>query len=129
MQLVPAEYAGNEDILYEIYYAVSANDPSVDYNTANFENTYLPYPWTAQWTFDEVTGGEGKLIGSTNYVMTEHAGGPWNAGALDTSYTPAVLINLNLVQGADVGQYLLFCAVLARGTLQIPTDVACVQIQ
>jgi hypothetical protein len=129
VQLVAAEDTANEDLSYDMYYAVSTNDPSVDYNTASFPNTYIAHPWAAQWTYQEVTGTGGKLIGETTYVMTKLAGDPRTAGTPDADGKLAALIDLSSVDGAVAGEYLLSCAVLTRGSLAVPTDVACVLIR
>ena len=123
------EYTGNADLTYSIYFTIAKIDPSVVYNSALFANSYLSDPWTAQWTYDEVTGSSGKMIGPDTYVMTKFSGGPYTAGTLDTNgKIQAVLLDLTKQPNYAVGRFLLYCVVFTRGGLSVPSDLDTVQI-
>jgi hypothetical protein len=127
LQPVAAEDASDEGLTYSVYYAVSDDDPSIKYSTATWEGTKLENPWTAQWTYAEVIGGAGKVIGPTTYVMTKSAGDARIVGKADAYGKLSTLIDLG--GSATTSQYLLYCALLTRGGISVPTDVGCARIQ
>lgn len=129
LEVEPQEYDTDGSLTYDVYYAISSIDPSVAYNPALFQNTYLSHPWTAQWSYAEVTSGAGKEIGSTTYVMKKYPGGPHTAGKPDSNGHLAVLVDLTGDSSATVGKYLLYCIVLHRGGLSVPTNVGVVAIR
>jgi hypothetical protein len=124
VQVVVAESAAAADIDYTVYYGVSDNDPSLDFNSAYWTGTYLKHPWTAQWTYAEVTSTSGKPIGDKTYMLKASAAGKQTGITADG--VPSILIDL--ANDAKVGQYLLYCAVLTRGGISVPTDVGVVKI-
>jgi hypothetical protein len=126
IQPVAAEDTSDESLTYTVYYAVSEDDPSIKYSTATWEGTKLEHPWTAQWTYAEVTGGAGKLIGTTTYVLEAAAGGVRTVGKADSYGKLSTLIDVSGTAEAD--QYLLYCVLLTRASISVPTDVGCVEI-
>ena len=129
LEVEPQEYDSDGNLTYDVYYAISSVDPSVAYNPALFQNTYLTHPWTAQWSYAEVTSGKGKEIGSTSYVMKKYPGGPHTAGKPDANGHLGVLVDLTGDSSATVGKYLLYCIVLHRAGLSVPTNVGVVAIR
>jgi hypothetical protein len=123
---VAAEDNTDATLTYTMYYAVSDVDPSVVYSPATLNGTYLAHPWTAQWTYGEVTSA-GKKIGDTTFAMKEVTATANAVGVPDSNGKLSTLIDLT--GSAKAGQYLLYCAVLSRGGLAVPTDVGVVQIR
>lgn len=123
---VAAEDNTDASLTYTVYYAVSDVDPSIAYSAATLNGTYLAHPWTAQWTYAEVTSA-GKKIGDTTYVMKEVTATANTVGVPDSSGKLSTLIDLT--GSAKAGQYLLYSAVLSRGGLAVPTDVGVVLIE
>jgi hypothetical protein len=126
IQPVAAEDVSDESLTYTVYYAVSTDDPSIKYSTATWEGTKLENPWTAQWNYAEVTGGAGKLIGTTTYVLQAAAGGAKIVGKADSYGKFSTMIDLS--GSAEANQYLLYSVLLTRAGISVPTDVGCVKI-
>jgi len=126
VQPVPAEDISDGSLTSQVYYAVSAIDPSVAFSPATLNGTYLAFPWTAQWTWAEVTS-TGKRIGDRTFTMTAVPGDAATVGVPDSSGKLSTLIDLST--SATAGQYLLYAVVLTRGGLSVPTDVRVLQIR
>jgi hypothetical protein len=127
VQLVADEYVGDESLSYDLYYAIADENPS-RYTTANYANTYLNYPWTAQWSYAEATGGAAKRISAASYTMARFGSAGHVAGKPDANNRIAVLMDFNNLIAQPRGHWLLVCAVMTRAGISVPSDVFCVPI-
>ncbi len=127
--LTPAENPAG--LSYDVYTLVVEKNLAVTYNPAiTFEATYETNPWSDRWTYEEITS-TGKNIGGETYVLQRlTTGGPWNITDPMGDGFDSGLIDLTTSADETItDKYLLLAYILHYGTLSVPVDVYCIDIE
>lgn len=126
LQLSLAEFPA--DISYDLFTAVVPEDLSYVYNEAvNFEASYEPYPWDDSWSYEEITSS-GKQIGSEVYTLTRYNNAPYPAEDPLGDGLQSVLVDLSAAEQGITDKYLLAGFIIYYGSLAVPVDVLCIEI-
>lgn len=123
----PAEHP--EDLSFDVYYAVVAANLAVDFNPdLTFEANYEPHPWTDRWTLGEITVN-GKQIGENVYYLAQYNTLPLDITNPMAADKTSAVIDLSASADADItNKYLLLAIVLRYGSLRVPLDIRCIDI-
>ena len=127
--ITPAE--NSTGLSYDVYTLVVVENLAVTYNPAiTFDATYETDPWTDRWTYDEIIS-VGKNIGGDTYVLQRlTTEGPWNITDPMGDGLDSGLIDLTTQADETItDKYLLLAFILHYGTLSIPVDVFCIDIE
>lgn len=111
---------------YDLYYSLADENLSLC-APADFDGSYLAYPWSERWTYAELTGGVGKRVRDKYYPMTLKSGGHV-AGALVDGRS-SVLMDFSGVADAVDGKWVVVGVVLHRAGISAAGDAFCVQLR